>query len=108
MYDKTADCLSRLPLPMTEPCHEADVEMVVLVSGDCAAVPVEQFKETCNRCPILQKVHGYVSRGWPCTAKGINPNVLPYFCIWNELAVQEDYLIWGTHRVIMPTELKPS
>jgi len=52
----TADCLSRLPLPTTEPYHEPDIEMVVLVSGDCPAVPVEQFKETCNRCPILQKV----------------------------------------------------
>ena len=52
----TADCLSRLPLPMTEPYHEPDVEMVALMSGDCTAVPVEQFKETCNRCPILQKV----------------------------------------------------
>ena len=41
---------------MTEPYHKADVEMVALVSSDCAAVPVEQFKETGNRCPILQKV----------------------------------------------------
>ena len=32
----TADCLSRLPLLMTEPYHKPDVEMVALVSGDCA------------------------------------------------------------------------
>ena len=44
----TADCLLWLPLPMTEPYHELDVEMVALVSGDCAALPAEQFKETCN------------------------------------------------------------
>ena len=52
----TADCLSWLPLPMTEPYHKSDVEVVASVSGDCAAVPVEQLKETCNGCPILQKV----------------------------------------------------
>ena len=56
---------------------------------------------------IPQKMRGYVSRGWPCNVKGIDPNVLPYFRIRNELAVQEDYLIRDTHCVIVPTELQP-
>ncbi|XP_051784491.1 uncharacterized protein K02A2.6-like [Erpetoichthys calabaricus] len=102
----TADCLSRLPLSETVSEQDPDLELVALVSVDFAAVTAEQFQSACASCPILQKVKTYISKGWPCTSKGLESDVIPYFRIQSELAVKNELIIRGTHRVIVPLELQ--
>ncbi|KAK3505684.1 hypothetical protein QTP70_004101, partial [Hemibagrus guttatus] len=51
----TADCLSRLPLPVTDHSQEQEPEMVALLSPEFAAVTVEELKSACDACPVLQQ-----------------------------------------------------
>ena len=101
-----ADCLSRLPLPNTEPQVEPDIEMVALVSDDFAAVTVEELTAACKSCPVLQQVKAYIRTGWPHTAKGLDPALIPYFRVQTELSEHEDFVIRGTHRVAVPRDVQ--
>ncbi|KAJ8337405.1 hypothetical protein SKAU_G00386250 [Synaphobranchus kaupii] len=103
----TADCLSRLPLPVTDPHEEPDIEMIALVSADFAAVTAEQFQSAYSSCPVLKQVETFIAKGWPRTSKVLDPAIVPYFRIRNELVVQDGYIIRGTHRVTVPTALQP-
>ncbi|RXN36595.1 EGF-containing fibulin-like extracellular matrix 1 isoform X1 [Labeo rohita] len=51
----TADCLSRLPLPVTAYSQEQEPEMVAVLSPEFAAVTVEDLKSMCDACPILRQ-----------------------------------------------------
>ncbi|KAJ8364452.1 hypothetical protein SKAU_G00132830 [Synaphobranchus kaupii] len=103
----TADCLSRLPLPVTDPHEEPDIEMIAMVSADFAAVTAEQYQSAYSSCPVLKQVETFIAKGWPRTSKGLDPAIVPYFRIRNELVVQDGYIIRGTHHVTVPTALQP-
>ena len=102
-----ADCLSRLPLPDTDFNVEPDMEMIALVSDDFAAITMEELTAACKDCLILQQVRAYIRTGWPCTAKGLDPALVPYFRIHTELAEHDECVIRGTHRVVVPREIQP-
>ena len=102
-----ADCLSRLPLPDTDFNVEPDMETVALVSDDFAAITMEELTAACKDCLILQQVRAYIRTGWPCTAKGLDPALVPYFRIHTELAEHDECVIRGTHRVVVPREIQP-
>ena len=102
-----ADCLSRLPLPDTDFNVEPDMETVALVSDDFAAITMQELTAACKDCLILQQVRAYIRTGWPCTAKGLDPALVPYFRIHTELAEHDECVIRGTHRVVVPREIQP-
>lgn len=102
----TADCLSRLPFLITEEHQDPELEMLAVVSADFAAVTAEELSRASDACPVLKKVRLYISKGWPGSAKTLDPVITPYFRIQNELAVQDSYIIRGTHRVIVPQALE--
>ena len=103
----TADCLSRLPLPVTDPHSEPDIELIALVSADFAAVTAEQFQHSYRSCPVLKQVESFITNGWPRTSKGLDPALVPYFKARNELVIHNGYIIRGTHRVTVPADLQP-
>lgn len=70
-----ADCLSRLPLPSSQPL-EPDEDMIAVVSVDLAAVTADQLRTAYQDCPVLQQVITYQSDGWPRTTKGLDPVTL--------------------------------
>ena len=58
-----ADCLSRLPLPVTVP--EEPEEHVLLIEGlDCSPVTAAQISRCTGRDPTLAHVREYLMRGW--------------------------------------------
>ena len=86
---------------------EPDMEMIALVSDDFAAITMEELTAACKDCLILQQVRAYIRTGWPCTAKGLDPALVPYFRIHTELAEHDECVIRGTHRVVVPREIQP-
>ncbi|KAI2658619.1 Retrovirus-related Pol polyprotein [Labeo rohita] len=100
----TADCLSRLPLSVTDDNQEQEPETVAVLSPEFAAVTVEELKSTCDACPILQQVKACIEKGWPRSVK--SSAIAPYHRLWNELSVHDGYIIRGTHRVISPEALQ--
>lgn len=72
-----ADCLSRMPLLSSDP-QEMDEDIIAMVSVDPAAVTTEQLHTAYKDGPVLQQVRAYLRNGWPCTAKGLDPALLPF------------------------------
>ncbi|KAL7879761.1 hypothetical protein SRHO_G00020150 [Serrasalmus rhombeus] len=103
----TADCLSRLPLPCMKEEQEQEPEMVAVVSPGFAAVTAEELQHAVDQCPVLHQVKAYITKGWPRTAKGMDSALTPFYRLRYELAVQEGYVIRGTHRVVVPATLQP-
>ncbi|KAL7856478.1 hypothetical protein SRHO_G00153770 [Serrasalmus rhombeus] len=103
----TADCLSRLPLPCMKEEQEQEPEMVAVVSPGFAAVTAEELQHAVDQCPVLHQVKAYITKGWPRTAKGMDSALTPFYRLRDELAVQEGYVIRGTHRVVVPATLQP-
>lgn len=102
-----ADCLSRLPLPDADLQMEPDMEVVALVTDDFAPVTADELTAACKGCPVLQQVRTYIREGWPRTAKGLDPALVPYFRIQTELSEHDECIIRGTHRVVVPQEIQP-
>lgn len=79
-----ADCLSRLPLPVLNQL-ELEEDTVVLVTVDLTSLTADQLRAAYTESPVLQQVTKNVRRHWPCTPKGLDPALLPYYRIQTEL-----------------------
>lgn len=77
-----------------------------MVSVDSAAVTTEQLHTAYNDSPVLQQVRAYLRNGWPHTAEGLDPALLPFYGVQIELAELDEVLIRGTHRVVIPPSLQ--
>ncbi|KAJ8375109.1 hypothetical protein SKAU_G00056890 [Synaphobranchus kaupii] len=84
----TADCLSRLPLPNSEPSLEDDVE--IALTSALTAVTEAEFKAACTSCPVQTKLRQLLTSRWPKSAKSLAPNLQPFFKLMHELSLQED------------------
>lgn len=74
----TADCLSRLPLPSTEPSLEHDLEVIALTST-LTAITSSEFKAACDSCPIQAELRRMLASKWPKCAKALDHALKPYF-----------------------------
>lgn len=101
----TADCLSRLPLPSSEPGLEDDTE--VALTSALTAITDTEFKTACTSCPVQIKLHELLTSRWPKSAKSLMPNLQPFFKLWHELSLQDDLVVRGTHRLLVPDSLQP-
>ncbi|KAJ8364836.1 hypothetical protein SKAU_G00136670 [Synaphobranchus kaupii] len=101
----TADCLSRLPLPNSEPSLEDDVE--IALTSALTAVTEAEFKAACTSCPVQTKLRQLLTSRWPKSAKSLAPNLQPFFKLMHELSLQEDCVVRGTHRLLVPNSLQP-
>ena len=102
----TADCLSRLPLCCEEPCLENDEEVVALTSI-LTAITREEFKAACASCPVQTKLCELLTSRWPRSAKALEPALQPYFKLQTELSIQDDCVVRGTNRLVVPGSLQP-
>ncbi|KAL7839056.1 hypothetical protein SRHO_G00257140 [Serrasalmus rhombeus] len=101
----TADCLSRLPLRCEEPCLDNDEEVVALTSI-LTAVAGEEFKAAWASCPVQTKLRELLTSRWPKSAKALDPALQPYFKLQNELSLQDDCVVRGTNRLVVPGSLQ--
>lgn len=102
----TADCLSRLPLPHTEPAQEEDAEVVALIST-LSAITAAEFKAACASCPVQVKLREILTSRWPKQEKYLDPALRPFFRVQNELSLQNDCVMRGTGRLLVPGSLQP-
>ena len=101
-----ADCLSRLPLPETDTAYAEEIESVAAILTDMSAVSEEDFRSECNDCPVLTKLRAQIQRGWPSRKSTLDPDLQPYFTIRHELAVMNECIVRGSHRLLVPESLQ--
>ena len=101
-----ADCLSRLPLPATDMDYTETVESVATILDDIQAVTQAHFKAESNSCPVLTKLCAKLQKPWPKQKKVLDHDLQPYYLIRDELAILDDCVIRGTHRLVVPGPLQ--
>lgn len=75
-----ADCLSRLPLPLTSASNSDDEpELVALLSTALTAISPSEFKTAAALCPELTSVCTQIEKGWPVSMKAVHCDLQPYF-----------------------------
>ena len=91
-----ADCLSRLPLPVSPSEVPIPSELVLLTEHlACGPITATQIKTMTRRDKILSWVLYYVQNGWPGT---VEPSYASKKC---ELSSMDGCVLWGT-RVVIP------
>lgn len=97
-----ADCLSRLPLPMTPAQEKATIQAITESSSDpCQDLPImasDVAKATADD-PTLCKVSYFIQHGWPTA---MNDEFKPYFKIRDELSIDHGVILWKNRVVIAP------
>lgn len=102
----TADCLSRLPLPVSsESIQDAEPEMVAQIAATLSSLSVTDFDSACSSCPELFALSSQIQNGWPPSIKSGSNTLAPYYKIRLELSVKDNYIIRGS-RLIAPLSLR--
>ncbi|CAM5074127.1 unnamed protein product [Natator depressus] len=101
-----ADCLSHLPLPSPDGPPEDEDVVVALITSTLTAIIREQFQSACSACPIQQKLQEFLTKRWPCNPKNLDPVLLSYFRVWDELSLLDVCVLRGTHRLLVSEELQ--
>ncbi|CAM4665226.1 unnamed protein product [Lepidochelys kempii] len=101
-----ADGLSRLPLPSPDGPPEDEDVVVALITSALTAVTREQFQAACSACPIQQKLWEFLTKRWPSHPKNLDPVLLPYFRVRDELSLLDGCVLRGTHWLLVPEELQ--
>lgn len=101
----TADCLSQLPLPSSEPSLDDDIE--VALTSMLTVITETKFKTVCASCPIQTQLCELLTSKWPKSAKGLPPSLQPFFKLRHELSLLDDLVVCGTYRLLVPDSLQP-
>jgi len=79
-----ADCLSRLPLPLTSASTSDDEpELVALLSTALTTISPSEFKTAAASCPELTALCTQIEKGWPVSVKAVHTNLQPYYNVRN-------------------------
>lgn len=100
-----ADCLSRLPLPTGNDSAAVEPEMVAFVTG-LPTLSVEDFMAASEACPELTQLRLRIGQGWPKKCCDLDPVLVPFFRIRDELCVDGVLVRRGEHRVLVPSTLR--
>lgn len=76
--DVVVDCLLHPPLPVFDQ-QELKEETVVLVTSNLTFLKADQLRTAHAASPVLQQVTKHVRQRCPCTPKGLDPALLPYY-----------------------------
>ena len=69
----TADCLSRLPLPLpADPFADVEPELLAQISSTLHALPVVDLEAACSSCPEMTTLREQIHRGWPPSIRAVN------------------------------------
>ncbi|KAL1256634.1 hypothetical protein QQF64_012179 [Cirrhinus molitorella] len=99
-----ADCLSRLQLQSSGPVLEDDVEVVAFTST-LTTISADEFKAAGAACPIYCELRDLLMTKWPKSPKELGPELVPYYRIQHELSLQDNCVVRGTHRLVIPETL---
>ncbi|XP_065188042.1 uncharacterized protein K02A2.6-like [Sycon ciliatum] len=100
-----ADCLSRLPLPLSAAEMSAIVSAVSSHAFDpCELMPLQSsdVAKASKYDSDISLVMSYTLHGWPAT---VPDRLVPYSRIRNDLSIEHGCLLWGS-RVIIPVQFR--
>ena len=98
-----ADCLSRLPMKVSDfepPSVGEEVMLVELLNNSC--IKVEDIRRWTDRDPVLSVVKSSILQGWSEDAME-KEEFKPYLNRRHELTVMHGCVMWG-QRVVVPTQ----
>ena len=108
VHNHMADTLSRLPRPSYE-CAVAEDEAVelnatiaTLQHGPISLESIQQHTDADN---VLCKVRKYIVSRWP-NKKTVEPKLLPYHHVRDELSLEATCITRGEHRFVIPASLQ--
>ena len=85
---------------------DCDPEYVALLTTASHTLSATDLNSACATCPELTKLCSQITRGWPPSPKGLDPNLLLYYKLRLELSVKEPFVFRGS-RLIVPIALRP-
>eukprot|EP00117_Sycon_ciliatum_P020115 scpid97091/ scgid18017/ Uncharacterized protein K02A2.6 len=100
-----ADCLSRLPLPLSAEQEEMIVKAVESHSFDpCQIVPIQSsdVSKASKYDPVVSKAMSFTVHGWPSV---VDSHLIPFQRIRHELSIEHGCLLWG-NRVVIPRQFQ--
>ncbi len=101
----TADCLSRLPLPLALDAElDTEPEFVALLSTGPIAIPQDEFAAASACCPELSALRSQIACGWPPSPSALDPVLRLYYKLRHEFSVQANFIFRGS-RLEVPGEL---
>lgn len=106
-HNSTVDCLSRLPLPSEATCPDSDIEpeQVALLTSALMAVTPKEFATASASCPEMCALRAQIQKGWPRSSSHLDPLLLPFYKLRNELAATDDLILRGS-RLVAPALLR--
>ena len=85
---------------------DSDPEYVALLTTARHTLSATDLDSACATCPELTKLRAQITRGWPPSPKGLDPDLLLYYKLRLELSVKELFIFRGS-RLIVPIALRP-
>lgn len=92
--NRTAHCLSTLPLP-TSCDAEEEPELIAAILAARTALSVSEFSAACETRSELCLLRAQIGKGWPNSRKAVAPELASYFAVHHEqcICVASDLLI---------------
>lgn len=84
---------------------EDDTEVALMFA--LTAVTETEFKAACTSCPVQTKLREMLTSRWPKSTKNLTPQLQPFFKLRHEFSLQDDCVVCGTHRLLVPESLLP-
>lgn len=82
----TADCLSRLLLPITGDAAEGPDMVAIVFRESLCAMSLSEFTDACETCPDLRPLQQQIQKGWSKCRKNVTPGLAPFFQVHDEPA----------------------
>ncbi len=100
-----ADALSRLNNKASELGVSDPVASFVINAVNTIGLSVSTFQDASHKDPLQVKIKNALSTRWPAKNK-MNPTMLPYFQLRNELSVENGYIVRDNYRILVPDSLR--
>ena len=99
-----ADTLSRLIKQGTDPAiPNLDVGIAEVLK--IKPTTLESLQEETKADPMLSPLHEHIIHGWPDKRQELVDNLLPYWCLHDELTILDGLIVKG-NRVVVPSVLR--
>ena len=100
-----ADCLSRLPLPLSAAEERVVLSAVSSYSFDpCELIPIQasDIAKGSKQDGEIALAMSYTRHGWPST---VSDRLAPFLKLQHDLSIEHDCLMWGS-RVVVPSQFR--
>ena len=98
------DAISRLISESVEPSADLCLKLHKINEEGLSA---ETFKTATNQDPVLKKVSELITNGWPKSSRNLQPDVIPFFKLRQDLTMENGYVLrHQSGRILVPTSLR--